>query len=193
MMLQISRKLEATEQQLSEAVAMVSAQIETEAQALRSRQTQLQEDVRNQQDALAALERLVVEYGNHQRELALNEQLLQAIAARSLDDLLDAGGAAGSARGAVADGFTVSVVGAVNQQGAVRFPAGDHPLPLDAIARAGGFGPRANRETVQLVRLNPDGSRTNLTLTEAELMSGAGQAGSLRRGDIVVVPEKADR
>jgi polysaccharide export outer membrane protein len=84
------------------------------------------------------------------------------------------------------------VIGAVNQQGAIAFSSLDKPIMLDAIARAGGFGPRADRNAVRVIRQNPDGSRANLTLTEPELMRGTGQIGVLQRGDIVVVSEKSE-
>lgn len=95
------------------------------------------------------------------------------------------------AAGEVDREFSVSVVGAVNKQTAAEFSGKAKPIVLDAIARAGGFAPNADRSAVQLIRMNPDGKRTTQVMTKEMLMTGAGPDDlvRLRRGDIVVVPE----
>lgn len=84
------------------------------------------------------------------------------------------------------DEFTVSVLGAVNAQGAVTLRETPRPLVLDALARAGGFAPNADRAAVRLIRLAEDGSRSTSILAEDALMSGNS---FVQRGDVVIVPE----
>ena len=86
--------------------------------------------------------------------------------------------------------FSVSVVGAVNHQAGVAFSAQDKPMVLDAIARAGGFTSAANRSGVRILRLQPDGTRRSIALSESEVMAGMGEAAHIQRGDAIIVPER---
>lgn len=87
--------------------------------------------------------------------------------------------------------FSVSIVGAVNNQSGVNFSAGEKPIVLDAIARAGGFAANADRESVRILRIGSDGSRSTIGVGEQQLMSGLGPGASLQRGDVIIVRERA--
>ncbi|MDO8545700.1 MAG: M56 family metallopeptidase [Opitutaceae bacterium] len=87
------------------------------------------------------------------------------------------------------DSFQVSVVGAVNTQSAVNLTAREHPIVLDAIARAGGFTAKADRGAVRIIRSKADGSRETITLTEEVVMMGTDPASRVQRSDVIVVPE----
>jgi polysaccharide export outer membrane protein len=85
-----------------------------------------------------------------------------------------------------ADVMTVNVVGEVARPGAVELPPN---TPLNqALLAAGGFNNRARRGTVQLIRLNPDGtvSRRSIAIDFAEGVD-ADHNPPLRPNDTIVV------
>lgn len=86
------------------------------------------------------------------------------------------------------DEFSVSVVGAVNAQGAVTLRETQKPIALDAIARAGGFAANADRKSVRLIRSDAGGVRTTSVLAEEVLMNGGGL---LQSQDVIVVSAAA--
>ena len=134
-------------------------------------------------------DRLKAEYDLRARELHAQEALLQEMIRRAADEM--AGVAPAAATTPVpAGGFSVSVLGAVNRQGSVAFAATEKPIVLDAIARAGGFAANASRRGVRLIRVDAAGVRSTRELTEENLMAGDGDAGALRPGDVIFVPEK---
>lgn len=144
------------------------------------------------QDSLD-FDRLALTYNEMSRELQMQMQILQNLMARQAELAMPPVPAvatpAPSAEAPFAGGFSISVMGAVPRQGAVAFAKEDSPIVLDAIARAGGFGERADRNAVRLMRLQPDGSRSTVVLTEAAIMAPSGADAVLRRGDVIVVPE----
>ncbi|MBD2464637.1 SLBB domain-containing protein [Oscillatoria sp. FACHB-1407] len=82
--------------------------------------------------------------------------------------------------------MTVNVVGEVARPGAIAVRPN---TPLNqAILAAGGFNTRARRGTVQLIRLNPDGtvSQQRITVDFAQGISGENNP-ALRPNDTVVV------
>jgi len=206
-MIESRNTLAQIERELQKAIDTACAQIEAEYQAAVRQHEQVKAELAQQKEEALNLERLGLDYTRLERELKTNEALLQSVAARSLETTLTQdieargpervdsrpGNPASQNAGTPASrDFTISVFGAVNQQGGISFSDKDKPIMLDAIARSGGFAPRADRNAVRVIRLNPDGSRRTHTLTEAELMSGADPIGALQRGDIVVVPEKSE-
>lgn len=88
------------------------------------------------------------------------------------------------------DQMTVNVVGQVEQPGAVTLPPN---TPLNqAILAAGGFNNRARRGSVELIRLNPDGtvSRQAIAVDFAQGINTANNP-ALRPNDTVVVGRSA--
>jgi polysaccharide biosynthesis/export protein len=82
--------------------------------------------------------------------------------------------------------MTVNVVGQVEQPGAITVPPN---TPLNqAILAAGGFNNRARRGSVELIRLNPDGtvSRQAIAVDFAQGINTANNP-ALRPNDTVVV------
>lgn len=86
---------------------------------------------------------------------------------------------------------TVQVVGAVNNPGSVVFPPEQKMGLVEAIARAGGQSRIADLKRVQLTRTNPDGKPENFIINVSDLMKGSsGEPWLLRKGDVILVPEK---
>lgn len=86
---------------------------------------------------------------------------------------------------------TVQVVGAVNNPGSVVFPPEQKMGLVEAIARAGGQSRIADLKRVQLTRTNAEGKTENFIVNVADLMKGAsGEQWLLRKGDVILVPEK---
>ena len=87
------------------------------------------------------------------------------------------------------DAIAVNVVGEVESPGPVAVAA--NTTLIQAVLAAGGFNNRA-KETVALIRLNPDGSVTQESY-EVDLAQGLNSAGNpiLQHNDIVVVDPNA--
>jgi polysaccharide export outer membrane protein len=86
---------------------------------------------------------------------------------------------------------TVQVVGAVNNPGSVVFPPEQKMGLVEAIARAGGQSRIADLKRVQLTRTSAEGRTENFIINVADLMKGAsGEPWLLRKGDVILVPEK---
>lgn len=86
---------------------------------------------------------------------------------------------------------TVQVVGAVNNPGSVVFPPEQKMGLVEAIARAGGQSRIADLKRVQLTRTNADGKTENYIINVGDLMKGASsEPWLLRKGDVILVPEK---
>ena len=86
---------------------------------------------------------------------------------------------------------TVTVLGAVNNPGAVVIPPERSMTFLDAIARSGGFSRLANRKAVSLTRNLPDGQTANFTINADQMMAGdAANQWTIKDGDIISVPER---
>src|SRR3954471_3065257 len=86
---------------------------------------------------------------------------------------------------------TVQVVGAVNNPGSVVFPPEQKMGLVEAIARAGGQSRIADLKRVQLTRTSADGKTETAIVNVVDLMKGAsGEQWLLRKGDVVLVPEK---
>jgi polysaccharide export outer membrane protein len=86
---------------------------------------------------------------------------------------------------------TVQVVGAVNNPGSVVFPPEQKMGLVEAIARAGGQSRIADLKRVQLTRTSAEGKTENFIVNVADLMKGAsGEQWLLRKGDVILVPEK---
>ncbi|HEY9648400.1 MAG TPA: SLBB domain-containing protein [Chroococcidiopsis sp.] len=85
-----------------------------------------------------------------------------------------------------ADAMTVNIVGEVARPGAVEV-APNTPLN-QALLAAGGFNTRARRGTVQLIRLNPDGTVSQQAIA-VDFTQGLNSASnpSLRPNDTIVV------
>jgi polysaccharide biosynthesis/export protein len=86
---------------------------------------------------------------------------------------------------------TVQVVGAVNQPGAVVFPAEQKMGLVEAIARAGGHSRIADLKRIRLTRTSPEGKTENFTINVDDLMKGvSGEQWLLLKGDVIFVPER---
>jgi polysaccharide export outer membrane protein len=84
------------------------------------------------------------------------------------------------------DNIQVNVVGEVIRPGTVQVPPN---TPLNqALLAAGGFNQRARRRSVELIRLNPNGSVIRRTIS-VDLASGINEQNNptLRKDDIIVV------
>lgn len=83
------------------------------------------------------------------------------------------------------DKISVNVVGEVTKPGALQLPPN---TPLNqAILAAGGFNTRARKRTVELIRLNPDGTVAKRNVS-VDFKQGSGdQNPAMRNGDVVVV------
>ncbi|MES2693010.1 MAG: M56 family metallopeptidase [Verrucomicrobiota bacterium] len=185
-MIRAASQRDVLERELSDAVELACKQVESERDAATQAYAAAMSDLNTQKQIARDLDRQKIEQRNRERRLGSQEKILQAMIERSRDE----GAEAKSTRvtgSPVGDEFTVSVVGAVNAQGAYRLRAADRPIVLDAIARAGGFAPKADRSAVTLIRAGADGSRAPTALRELELMQGTGNAGTLARNDVIVV------
>jgi polysaccharide export outer membrane protein len=86
--------------------------------------------------------------------------------------------------------IVVNVVGEVEKPGAVPVPPN---TPLNqAILAAGGFNVRARKRSVELIRLNPNGTVEKRAI-EVDLAQGINSQGNptLRNNDVVVVKRTA--
>lgn len=84
------------------------------------------------------------------------------------------------------DSITVHIVGQVNSPGSLQVPLN---ISLSqAILRAGGFNERADEQTAELVRLNPNGSVTQRDIT-VDLGQGINEETNplLQDGDAVII------
>ena len=183
--------LAATEQELQRAVDAACRQVEAECEEARRNSDRAQNAYEKAKSDALVLDRDAAEYNVRARALQVNTQILQSIMARAraVDDSPLPDSSRRDAAIRPSPDFTVSVMGEVNQQGAIAFSAKDNPIVLDVIARAGGFTSRANRGAVRIIHSNADGSRTEATLTAEVLMTGTSPELHLHGGDIVVVPE----
>lgn len=83
------------------------------------------------------------------------------------------------------DKITVNVVGEVPKPGAVELPPN---TPLNqAILAAGGFNNRARKRTVELIRLNPDGTVAKRNISIDFKRGSSDQNPAMRSGDVIVV------
>jgi protein involved in polysaccharide export with SLBB domain len=167
---------------LTKAVDAVATRIEAEQDLASRNLATMKEELGRRQAEATELQRLAEEYAAKDRELRIQQQLVKSMQARM--------GATLAAQKAAAP-FSVSVVGAVNRQGAIEFSASETPIVLEAIARAGGFAGNANRGALRLIRREADGTRSSRTLAEEDVMLGTAPEVQLRAGDVIVVPEKA--
>jgi beta-lactamase regulating signal transducer with metallopeptidase domain/protein involved in polysaccharide export with SLBB domain len=188
--IEATRELAEVEKELQRAVDSGCRQVQADAEMARRNYDAARQELARREAQALDLERRAVDFTNKQRALSEEEQSLQTSVARAAERRFEmmGGPAAAIAAAKAAEDFTVSVVGAVNNQSGVTFAGRDKPMVLDAIARAGGFAPNANRGAVRLIRSAPD-ERRSLVLTEEMLMSGTGDAAALQRGDVVIVPE----
>jgi polysaccharide export outer membrane protein len=86
---------------------------------------------------------------------------------------------------------TVQVVGQVNNPGSVVFPPEQKMGLVEAIARAGGQTRLAELRKVQLTRTGAEGKTETFIINVVDLMKGvSGEQWILRKGDVVLVPEK---
>lgn len=181
--------LEETERRLERAIDSACKRLETEFAAVMENQTNALRNFEQRTQESLNIERLAVAYSEKERDLRAQEEVLQRLVAREMEPA--ASGVSRETASPGNDGFTVSVMGAVRQPGAVFFARDERPILLDVIARAGGFVGGADRGAVKVVHVNPDGSRSTDTVSFAEerLMDGAGAGRGVSRGDVVVVPE----
>ncbi len=126
---------------------------------------------------------VLTETRGDQGELAKSADQLQALKA-NLETAPVKSSPAPAPSAAPPDEFFVSVLGAVNAQGAVTLRETHKPIALDAIARAGGFAANADRKSVRLIRSDTSGTRTTSVLAEDVLMNGGGL---LQPQDVIVV------
>lgn len=89
-----------------------------------------------------------------------------------------------------APNITVNVVGQVASPGTLQMPL--NTSLNQAILAAGGFNERADKQTVELVRLNPNGSVTQQEI-EVDLTQGISTESNpiLQEGDAVIVERSA--
>lgn len=86
---------------------------------------------------------------------------------------------------------SVTVLGAVNNPGAVPLPPERELTLLDTIARAGGFSRLSNRKAVSLTRNLPDGRTINYIINAEQMMTGdTNNQWTVRDGDVISVPER---
>lgn len=81
---------------------------------------------------------------------------------------------------------TVSVIGKVNREGAVELPAGQKISILEAIARAGGFSPAANKNKIELSR---NGQMTTFKFDQLKKVADPESVTWLEPGDVIYVHE----
>jgi beta-lactamase regulating signal transducer with metallopeptidase domain/protein involved in polysaccharide export with SLBB domain len=197
-LIEATKQVAEAKDQLAQAVEAVCARLDADLEGRRRNAEQAKQQFERLQEESRDFDRVVLEYNERQRGLNTQEQILTSMAAQAtglkLGQARPVPTEADPARGRdalppAADAFTISVIGAVNNQSGVVFGANEKPMVLDAIARAGGFAANANRAGVRLIRTE-SGERKSLTFAEDDLMNGAGAAGSLQRGDVVIVPEQ---
>lgn len=84
---------------------------------------------------------------------------------------------------------TISVIGQVIKPGS--YPIKGRLTVVEAISLAGGFSKIASPNAVKVARVNPDGSRTEISVRVNDVMKGNKQKDNvyLQGGDVVVVPE----
>ncbi len=84
---------------------------------------------------------------------------------------------------------TVSVIGQVTKPGS--YPLKGRLSVLEAISLAEGFTKIAAPNSVKVIRTNPDGSKTEISVRVGDIMKGKNEKENiyLHGGDVVVVPE----
>lgn len=86
---------------------------------------------------------------------------------------------------------TVSVLGAVNNPGAIPFPLEEGMTIVEAITRAGGHNRYADLRKVQLSRKDDKGETISYTINVKDLMDGSlREKWPLQRDDVIFVPER---
>jgi beta-lactamase regulating signal transducer with metallopeptidase domain/DNA uptake protein ComE-like DNA-binding protein len=194
------------EKEMQRAIETICRQIEAENVAAGRMYDQRKEELDQLRGQSLALDREAVKIVRAERALQTQEQILHRVVAQAEGSEANRSAASAASSSAVAastvgtppanprpvdEVFQVSVIGAVNKQDAVGLVARDNPIVLDAIARAGGFSPIADRGGVRIIRSMPDGRRVTLTFSEEEIMAGADPITRMQRGDVLVVPERA--
>ena len=86
---------------------------------------------------------------------------------------------------------TVTVLGAVNKAGIVKFPLEQQMTLLDAIAGAEGFSRLADRSRLKLSRNYPDGRTETRPIDADQIIKGTSKDTiQLQKGDVIYVPER---
>lgn len=86
---------------------------------------------------------------------------------------------------------TVSVLGAVNNPGAISFPLEEGMTIVEAITRAGGHNRYADLRKVQLSRKDANGETVSNSINVKDLMDGSSkEQWPLQRDDVIFVPER---
>jgi polysaccharide export outer membrane protein len=97
------------------------------------------------------------------------------------------------------DIISVSKADVVYVAGAVRRPGGfvleDRPTMtvLQAIVMAEGFTPTSAKKSARILRTNQDGSRTEVPINLAKIVSGKAQDTTLAANDILFVPDSKQK
>ena len=85
--------------------------------------------------------------------------------------------------------ISISILGAVNNPGIHKLPAGKEATLLKAIAMAGGLNERAAKSGIQITRKAAEGEETLVKVDLDEILSGKKADVLLKEGDVVVVKE----
>ena len=86
--------------------------------------------------------------------------------------------------------WQVLMIGEVRKPGVLSIPAGERLTLLEAIAKSGGFTPKASANRVRVVR-NENGKQSTLRVRVASLLAGRGNHRdiALKPDDVITVPE----
>lgn len=84
----------------------------------------------------------------------------------------------------------VQVFGQVTSPGVIAFPREEGLLLSTAISKAGSFTRLANRKSVTVKRVYPDGRIENHEINMEEAVKGKGTDIWLQPGDVINVPER---
>lgn len=91
--------------------------------------------------------------------------------------------------GSKAKAETITILGEVKSPGSIELPNSGELDLLTAIARAGGFSPRARPSKVTVRRKTASGNTEAATVNASRMQKDGGDPYLLQPGDVVIVPE----
>lgn len=177
------------EMAVGKAEELAVKQLDAELENARLNSAQIQENLKEAKMRSLDLDRKALQYTKLERDLKLNEQILQAVVTRvrETNRLSER-----SVPQAMHAGLLVYLVGQVSRPGNYPLAEGAALSPAKLIASAGGFTATGDARLVRVTRFDPTTREAKVWVFDLERKDAdqAGAAFVLEAGDIVFVPSE---